>query len=217
MQVITLAKVKELLGLAVTTYDTAITSAIPYIDSAVKRITRNKFNLQIVGNTTDGSDLIEVYSICNYAGVERTNPEGINAPGAIDDIYEYIDVGMLIEGDNIPADSYITEIYDPAGRTITIDSVDYTSAIVQISDDATETESSALIYLGIPIAYQSIIAKAVWWQTQQASTTLPSFGETSRSFGPLSCGKSDNDAQIDGKYGVPAWFVKALPHYMGGH
>jgi len=205
MQVITLSKTKELLGLSVTTYDAEITAKIPYVDSVVKQITNNIWNWQIDGNTTDGSPYIEIGSIRNYAGCQP------------DDIYEYIEIGMLAEGENIPSGAYVSEIYTPLSLPITLGGAEYTTPVIKLSGNATADETAALIYLGIPIGYQVIIAKGIWYMIQQTSTTLPEVGISSRSFGPLSVDYSEKDSQIDGRYGMPSWFVKSFPQYHRGH
>lgn len=221
MIVITLAKTKELLGIDNTDYDTEIAAIIPEIDSTVKQITRNNYNWQITGDTVDGEPYIEIASIFNYAGVsnynQRDNTRGINAPGVIDDIEEYIKIGMLIEGDNIPADSYISELYTPRRKVVTLDSNEYTCPVIKINDDCTGDLSGAQIFTGITIGLQRKVAKGIFWLIGQTSTTMPKSGLSGRSFGPLSESFSSKDQEIDGRYGMPAWFVKSFPTYMGGH
>ena len=197
MRVIDLATTKTLLGITDTSYDTEITAAIPYIDAAVKQITRNRYNYRVIGATESGSTRMSL------------------SPGGLDynDLEEYIETGMLISGTGIPANAYIAEVfYNYPTR-------EYVTEIIEIdlSANATETGSDVSVYLGINIAYQPIIAKAVWWWTLQTNTAIKNDVWQSRRMGPVSVSKQDMDAKVDGSYGVPIWLVKALPHFHGGH
>ena len=67
MQVITLTKAKELLGITGTTQDAAITAKLGIIDAKVKLISQNNFNYQFGGDTTLDSNIISVYALAdNY-------------------------------------------------------------------------------------------------------------------------------------------------------
>lgn len=205
MQVITLAQVKALLGLANTTYDAAITASIPYIDSAVKQITRNRFNMQIGLVLENGSTTASLTSIDSYS-----------ATGLIDydfGIEEYLNVGQELEGTGIATGTYIQDIYYNYAAT---DSINLVTVI--LSENATADSDGTVVFAGINITYKPIIAKAVWWQTLQTNTKIRNEVWKSRNMGgELIVTKADFDAKIDGSYGVPIWLVKALPRYHGGH
>lgn len=204
MQVITLAQVKTFLGITDGTYDSEITAAIPYIDTMVKQITRNRFNMQIGLVLENGSTTSSLTSINSY-----------NVTGLIDPDYsieEYIEIGQELEGTGIATGTYIKDIY------YNYSSNDYINLVtVILSENATADSDGTVVFAGINIAYKPIIAKAVWWHTLQLNTTIKNDIWKSRTMAPLSVTKSDMDAKIDGTYGVPIWLVKALPHYHGGH
>ena len=86
-----------------------------------------------------------------------------------------------------------------------------------MSANATDTTDTSRIYLGINIAYQDIIAKGIQYLINGTSTAIPTNSLASRSLGPSSKSFSASDQKIDNKYGMPAWFVKALPKYQSGH
>ena len=220
MKVITLDKTKELLGITDSSSDVAITAKIPYIDSKVKQITRNRWNMQIVGSTISGSPYIPVYSIKGVNGItynynktdRRYYSAGINNNYSIDDLSEYIETGQLIEGFGIPTDSYIDEVYYD-GYDYEIAGQAYNVPFVKISANATATRNSTQMFLGISIAYQDIIAKGIQYLINSTNTSTNK--DRVISVGTVSY--SDSEAAIDGKYGMPSWFVKAFPKYAGGH
>ena len=87
---ISLSKVKELLGITTTTYDTQITALLPIVKADVKRILNHNFHERIWATIVEGeSDFV-------YAQRPLDNP---------------IEFGRVIEGIGIPDDTYITD-YD---------------------------------------------------------------------------------------------------------
>lgn len=211
MRVITLSKVKELLGITDSTYDTELTAAITIVDAAVKRITRNRYNYQIVGDVKNGSNYVEVYSLL-FDGRRVWDYEGKRY---IDDLSEYLEIGQQVQGEGIPDNTIISDVYYNGGM------VDFSGdnrnvPVIELSNAATSNNVSAQIFLGINTALQPIIAKAVWWQTEQMNTTINDTTWKSRSMGPVSVTKGE-DAQMDGKSGMPLFLLRALPRYHGGH
>lgn len=205
MRVIDRATTKELLGITTSTYDNSIDAAIPRIDSVIKLLSNQRWNYRAVGSTTEDSTTVRLSSVY-IAGGRAAN---------YDDLEEYIEVGQLISGAGIPAGAYISEVvYNWPEGVITDDNF---SLSVELSAAATATGDSITVYLGIPIGYQQIIAKGIWYLIQQTATSIPSTGFNSRRMGPLSWGMSGDDSKIDGKTGMPAWFVKAFPVYHSGH
>ena len=223
MKVITLAKTKELLGIKDGSQDTAISAKIPFIDATVKQITNNRFNLMIIGDATIDSPYIPVSSVVtatntNYVVLDkskRQNGSGINNPYIIDDLNEYLEIGQLVQGTGIPADTHITEIF--YNGDVSVDGDTFCIPTIQLSANITETTAGLRIYLGISIAYQTTIAKGIQFLINGTSTSLPSNSLASRTIGPSSKSFAGKDQEIDGRYGLPAWFVKAFPQFQGGH
>jgi len=213
MKVITLDKTKELLGISENTYDSAISSAIPYVDAAVKQITRNRFNYQVVGDVKNGSTIVELTSVYNYIWNSYMR---YHDPEFVDYLEEHVQVGQKITGEGIPDDTYIDEVYYN-GAAVTLSSEDFSIPTIELTNAATSSKADAQIFLGMNRAFEPIVAKAVWWKTLQVNQNIASEVWQRKSMGPVSVSKSDMDAKLDGRVGMPIWFVKALPHYHGGH
>jgi len=205
MKIITLAKTKELLGITNTDYDTQITRYIPIIDAKVKQLTGNRYNMQVIGDTTADSKDVTISGLKNATG-------GIQNFHDMDDLSEYIKIGSLISGDGIVSDTYIDEIY----FNLTYDYA-YDYPVITLSDNATATASGVTLYIGIDIGLQTTVAKGIYWLITQESTGLPTAGLKSKSIGGTSKSWNDSDSKIDGRSGMPSWFVKAFPKYMSGH
>lgn len=87
---ISLSKVKEMLGISVNTYDSQITAMLPIVKADVKRILNHSFHERVWATIVEGeSDFV-------YAERPLDNP---------------IEFGRVIEGVGIPDDTYITD-YD---------------------------------------------------------------------------------------------------------
>jgi len=221
MKVITLAKTKTLLGISDTSQDAVITAQIPIIDSKVKDITNNRYNDQIIGDVTVDVLYVPVYGFtCNGVNYKyrsgRVWCSGINNDYFIDDLEEYLKVGQLIEGEGIPAETYIDEIYYNSG-SIEFDGVTYSVPVIKLSVVPTETNVSAQLFIGVTIGMQTTIAKGIQYLINQTSTSLPSNSLASKSILGVSKSFAGKDQEIDNKYGMPSWFVKAFPQYQGGH
>ena len=194
MKVITLEKTKELLGIFDSSSDAAITAKIPIIDSKVKMICNNRFNYMIVGDTTLDSPYVTVSSVysngrrcdCVYTdGNYSYVGDGINNPYIYDTISEYLEVGQLVSGSGIPADSYIDDVF--YNGCVYSDGVDdFNLPVIKLSANATATSGAVRIYLGINIGYQDTIAKGIQYLINGISTSLPENGVVSKSFGPVS-------------------------------
>lgn len=220
-KVITLAKTKTLLGIGDTSQDAAIIANIPIIDSKVKQITNNRFNDQIIGDVTTGVLYVPIFGFtCNNERFTfrsgRVWCSGINNNCVIDDLEEYIQTGQLIEGEGIPAETYIDEIYYN-GHSVEFDGVTYSIPVIKLSAVATETNTSAQLFIGVTIGMQTTIAKGIQYLINSTSTTLPTNSLASRSIGPTSKSFGAKDQEIDNRYGMPAWFVKAFTQFQGGH
>lgn len=228
-KIITLAKTKELLGITDTSLDTEITRYIPIIDSKVKKITHNRYNFQVFGSTISGSKVVELFSIQdNHRGIWdfRTTrihdfrfnhcQLGINNFWCIEDLEEYIDTGMLITGEGIASDSFIDEVYFN-GFQVTLSGSDFSIPTIELSENATATSDNAQIFIGFDIGLQTTVAKGIAWLIGEENQNTPIAGLLSRSIGPTRLSWSVSQSQIDGRSGMPSWFVKAFPVYMSGH
>jgi len=202
MRVITRDQVKAQLGILDNSLDTQIDSKLPIIDAKGKQITRNKFNMQISAQLTTGSAMAEVSTINN-----------LNIQTQIEDITEYIMTGDQLEGDGIDTDTSIEDMYYN-GSTVTISGTQYTIPAIKLSNVATESGIKD-IFVGINIGYHDIIAKGVQFLITGTSTSLPQNRLKSKSLPPLSVTYADS--KINKTYGMPDWFVDALPTYMSGH
>jgi hypothetical protein len=217
MKVITLEKTKELLGITDSASDAAITAKIPYIDSLVKQITKNRFNYAVYGTMTTGSATVYIRSIITWDGNVynysngRYFCSGINNYICFDDIGEYLQIGQQIEGTGIPTETYIDEVYYN-GNVDTFNGDDNVPYIT-MSNAATADSDDGKIYIGMNIAYQTTVAKGIQYLINGTSTTIP--GKSVISVGSVSY--SDADSKIDGKYGMPSWFVKSFPKYARGY
>jgi len=222
VKVITLAKTKELLGIGDTAQDAAITAKIPYIDSKVKQITNNRYNLMIYGDMTLDSLYMSVYSILASDGTRfeyktgkrRWYVSGINNPYWLDDIGDYLETGQLLEGTGIQDDTYIDDIIYNGGSYVA-DSVTNAVPVIKMSATATATASEQQVFLGINIAYQDIIAKGIQYLINGTSTAIPGALLKSESIGTYSY--TNADTKINTTYGMPQWFVDSFPRTASGH
>lgn len=210
MSYITTAEVKKLLGIQseTTTYDTDIALKIPELESTIKRMTHNKFTLQVVGRVIGGESKQSVFvpdSIYSYA--TQIYDGGNYLDASLDDC---LYIGQTISGAGIPAGSFIQDIYSYAGATI--DGVVYEYPVFTVSGIATETDS-VTAYTGIPVGLKAVFSKCVFWMIRNQSTSFDDTAWTSRSVGPLSISRSELDATADGMNGLPAWFNKSIPRF----
>lgn len=214
MRIITKDRVKELLGITDGDHDSDIDLAIPIIDAAVKRITRNRYNTQVIGEMESGSKYVEVYEVLdNWQQIYKRKKW---SDYHVRDIGEYLETGQRITGEGVDSDTYIEEVYYN-GPTVEFSGKTYNVPVIEMSNAATETNSSAQIFLGVNIGLEPIIAKAVFWQLGQFDTSIRDESWVSKSMGPVSVSKSTLDSRIDGKSGMPLFLIKALPKGHGGH
>jgi len=101
--------------------------------------------------------------------------------------------GQGITGDGIATGVYVTQVY-PYG--IAEGSL-YPS--ITISAVATET-ASRRVFIGAPIDLRE-------------DTTAKANSVASKSVNGMAVSYSTKDSEIDNYYGVPSWFVKAIPMY----
>jgi hypothetical protein len=201
---ITTAQVKSILGISDSTYDTAIASAIPRIDSIVKRITKNRYNLQLGGTTTTGSADVYIYSAYAYNGVQCFDTSGYIGLSLADVVTN----GQMVEGTGIASGAYVVDVFSN-GIAINGEPTIRLSAVATASGDIT-------IMTGIPVDLQTVIAQGVWYLVGQDPKIAKDDNWTSKSMGPLSISRGSKDsARLDGASGMPLWFVNAFPSFMG--
>lgn len=204
MKVITLSRTKELLGITGTDQDADIQSKIDYIDAIVKQITGNRYNYRVTGQLTSGSKRVLLNSINTSLEYET-----------VETLMEYLQVGQLISGEGILDNTHIDEVYyNPSSSGVVTNGL---TPQVDMSKDATADGTGVTVYLGTNIAQQMIIAKGINYLIDQTSTRVDDNTWTSRSMGPVSVSRAEAGAKIDGKYGMPGWFVRAFPKYHGAH
>lgn len=197
MTVITKAQVKSILGITATDYDAAITAAIPRIDSIVKRITKNRFNMQLLCDTAAGSADVIVVESYAYNGVKTFDGVGLS-------LSDVVTNGQQVEGTGIPAGAFVTDVFSNGLPTL------------RLSAACTAT-GQAVVMTGIPTDLQTVIAQGIWYIISGDKTKATDESWTSRSMGPLSVSRGSGDAnKIDGASGMPMWFIRAFPHFQGG-
>lgn len=214
MRVITRDQVKAQLGITDSSLDAQIDAKLPIIDAKVKQITGNKFNMQIDVTLTNGVNMATVSSINDYLyGDNRGSSCAYNRNYIVETLQEHLNIGDQIEGDGIPAETYIEELYYN-GSHVTINDTQYTVPAIKLSANATESGIKEL-FLGINIGYHDIIAKGVQYLITGTSQSLPQNRLKSKSLPPLSVVYADST--VSKTYGMPNWFVEALPTYMVGY
>lgn len=207
----TTAQVKTYLGIpsATTTYDADIARYLPIVEATVNRITAGIFLLQVNGTISAGSKAIAVSSVYTQSGrmiygYSKPSsgdgfPYGDSGVSKAKPLFHVVSPGQPITGDGIASGAIIESVNAFNG-----------SGNVMLSINATSSgEISA--YTGIPEMYNSAIAHGVWWMISQQKTASNDTSWISRSVGPVSETRSAADSRIDGKYGMPAWFVKTFP------
>ena len=205
MKCITVDTVKERLGITVSTYDDALELAVNRIDTIVKRITKNRFNMQLVGTTVSGSADVIISEGYAYNGVQCFDTCGYIGMSLSDVVTN----GQMIEGTGIPSGAYVSDVYSN-GKVRLGDPVIVMNANATASGDVT-------IMTGIPVDLQTIIAQGAWWIVSSDQKIAKDESWTHRSMGPLSVSRTENDAnKIDGASGMPMWFVRAFPSFQGG-
>lgn len=209
MKIITLAKTKELLGITDSSLDDKINRYIPIIDSKVKQMTKNQYNWRVLGDVTISETEVPVSGLVNVTG-------GIQNYWTLDDVYEYLEVGMLVSGTGIPDGTYIDAITETEGDLL-INGELRSIVTITLSAAATETTAGAYLTLGFNIGNQPLIAKGIAWMIGQEDQTMPGTGVSAKSIGTVSITYSGSQAKLDGRYGMPQWFVNGLPKYMGGY
>ena len=214
-RIITRDQVKTYLGISDSSLDTEIDRYIPIVDAKVKALCKNRFNDLIIADTTNGSDIVYIRSYMgfyddNYPQEYKPN---IGNKYIMDDLYEYVQIGQAVTGTGIPSGATVLDVFEP----MDIDgSLSTTLASIQISQNATADGSGVKLYLGFNEGFLPTVAKGINWLINQENTSDPSSGATSKRIGPANISYGGDTVKIDGKTGMPSWFVRAMPKYMRG-
>lgn len=211
MQIITRDQVKTQLGITDSSYDAEIDAKLPIIDAKVKLICRNNFELRFAADMTDTEITLSAYSLYDRMDLDGS---GIMNPNIVKDISKSLEVGMEIEGTNIPTGAYIKNIYKSG--TVDLNNTVQDLVYIEISDAVTATASGVIATGGFNIAHHPTVAKGVWYLIGTTSTTIDKGDWISRNVGPLQISRSEMMAKLEGIGGMPAWFVQALPRWQGG-
>jgi len=208
MIIITRERVKELLGIVVTDYDTQIDLNIPIVDSLTRQIIGGDFETLVNAETTLASDQFVVSHIAEVAvrneapwspkngRSRRGDKAGLRQPYILDETASYFDIGQRLEGDGIASDSYITNV-SKYNNTLTM-------------NNNADAGGYGYVEIGFPIGLEPMVAKMVYWQLSQMNTNTPKGGVQSKTIGPVTTAFGDANSQLDGRYGAPSWYVKAL-------
>lgn len=153
---ISLTKVKELLGIVTTDYDAQINLMIPIVESDVKRILNHRFDEKLWCKYYAGSNEIHELTGLSVKGLLLDN-----------DLVE----GRVVEGIGIPDDTYITG-YDELTMTATL------------SNPA--TADGTYIKTSIEIGQWFPIAKMIWFKISKLNTNEDWKRVQSQTMGPVS-------------------------------
>lgn len=220
-RVITRDQVKRYLGVTDTSLDTQIDQYLPIVDAAVKQITRRKWNDRYRISTTATSTEARVLPAGDDFGdtdARRMRTSNIGNPYSLSFTGDTLEPGQSVTGDNFATDTHLVDVFIQEYR-------DYSHRVfsqfnklitIELSKPATATGTEVAI-VGMNVAFFPVISKAVNWFIAQENRTNPDAAFRTKRVGPLTLTLADLDAQIDGRFGVPSWLVKALPKYMVGY
>jgi hypothetical protein len=213
--IITLSEVKVLLGISDSSYDTAITAILPFVDAKVKQITRRNWSDRVALDIANGETeaLIKPLDTATVR-LPRSGNSNVGNRYDLDIMTEFVQVGQSIAGTGVPDGTYIADViqddYDLLDRQYE------EHRYIELSNAATAT-GSIVATIGMNIAYLPIVAKLAWWMIQGQSTDTPSGSVASKSLGDISVSYSQTGAELDGRFGVPQWAVRGLPRYGRGY
>jgi hypothetical protein len=211
--IITREQVKTYLGITNTAEDDAIDAILPVVDAKVKEITRRNWTLQLKA-TIDGTANAEIRTVGTdpFLDAYPATSRSVGVNWSVDSVHEHIHAGDSITGDGIPDDTYVTNVYSirrtAGGRT-------YSAPSIELSNAATLWKDVDVV-VGFNRAYFPIVAKLAWWMVNAQNQQLPSASVASESVGDISVSYSQVGAELDGRFGVPAWAIKGLPRYGRG-
>jgi hypothetical protein len=214
MLVIDLETTKTLLGITGAGSDNLIETYIPMADSVTRQIIGGDYETILVGRMASGSPDVEISAIEANNRIKKSNSfpgtvnrsyqwkesSGIRNPYIVDDTASYFMAGQRIEGPGIPDLSYIKSVNR------------YTNQVTMSANATASSESE--IEIGFPIGLNQIVAKLIYWFIDGTSTSTDLSSVQSKSIGPVSVAFGDRNSQIDGRFGVPSWYVKAISNSL---
>ena len=178
--IINLNRVKSELGIVVNDYNEDITKTIPKAESKYRLIANYNFNWQFSASYTSGESQFTV-------DLSPDSP-----------MYE-LSYGDLINGDGVPAETYVIDI-DFCTGIITTNNA--------FTDDGTE------LFKCQSIEYWPVISSIIWYMIGKLSTSNQNTaGIVSKSVGPLSY--TFDKSSINSRYGLPESLVQSIPSYAG--
>jgi hypothetical protein len=183
LNLITLATVKAELGITDTTYDTALTAAIPKVSSDVRRILNNPFSRPVVAAFSSDAATIDL----SLGRIRRYYDP-------FTDIMDLGRMGQVVVHSNIPDDTYI-QSYDLSTGLFTLNN--------------TPTGSGDYVFLSVNISQWAAIAKMCWYAYQQKNiTNVGAKNVKSETYGPVSV--SYADSEINAQWNYPQKLINDL-------
>lgn len=223
-RIITRDQVKLYLGIQDTSLDAQIDTYLPIIDSAVKQITRRDWNDRYTLSTNSGSVTARIFPLdaFNDPDIHLRRSNNVGNQFSLSNVGDTLQPGQTISGSNVTADTHIIDVYIQEFRDQRPFSGvggfgEYTKSITLELSQVAPSSASATVIVGMNIAYFPVISKGVNWFIQKQNTNNPDSQFRTKRVGPLTLTRSELDAEIDGRYGVPSWLVKALPRYARGY
>jgi hypothetical protein len=182
LNLISLSTVKTHLGISGTDQDSAITAMIPIVSADVRRILNCQFDDYTSASYVSGSAELDVYN--NATEYKKYLGQNIQP----------LKMGLVIEGENIPDDTYII-------------SEDPDTGVYTMSAEA--TGSGDYVYPTITVSQWPTIAKMIYYRVSK-QTTASAADETvqSRSVGPLSV--NYGATQINKRWNYPQTLIDDL-------
>lgn len=220
--VITRDQVKLYLGVADTSIDAEIDRYIPIVDAAVKQITRSKWNQRYSLSTTSGSLIGRIFPVdaFNDPDIHLRTSDNVGNPQSLSRVGDTLEPGQTVTATNVPNNTHFVDVFIQEytdTESVVNRFYSYNKIVtVELSNAATAT-GSAIAIVGINISYLPVIAKGINWFIAQENRTNPSGGFRTKRVGPLTLTRAEIDSEMDGRYGVPVWLVKALPKYVRGY
>ena len=173
------SQVKTQLGITASTYDTSIASMLPIVSTDVRRILNTEYNQ---------------YLLCTFdsTSTDLKSSWDVDIHGLRKEDF-YLEIGRVVQHDNIPDDTYISE-YDAENHIYTL--------------SATPTGTGTYCYPTIRISQWRTIAKMIWYRIEKLSTDMPESKVSQKRMGPLSI--TFRDSTINHRWDYPQELIDDL-------
>ena len=191
---LTLAIVKEQLGIDNTDSDAAITAKIPEAEAKFRQVANYDFNYVFCPIYDTASDTIKVY-------------RGPNSE------IDHIKYGDIILSAGHPQGTYVTQNFK-----IPQNDVNGLYYELKVSQDSTAASSSigTETILCYNISHYAVLSQLVWFMIGEQSTSkVGKPGVKSKKAGPISTTYSDGD--MNQIHGLPNKIMRQIPKYMSGY